>query len=59
MRWINSVLAEKGRGAHPDAYLGSHRLAEFPRACVVLYNRVAGEVWSYGDCRCLIGDELH
>ena len=59
LRQINSVLAEKGRGVHPDAYLDPHMLAEYPRACVVLYNNVAGEVWSYGDCQCLIGDELH
>ena len=59
MRRMNSVLAEKGRGVHPDAYLDSHRLAEFPRACVALYSCMAGEVYSYGYCRCLIGDELH
>ena len=28
-------------------------------ACVILFNSVAGEVWSYGDCQCRIGEELH
>ena len=28
-------------------------------ADMLLFNNVAGEVWSYGDCQCRIGEELH
>ena len=59
---LNCVLAERGREVYPSLYegaLSADRLAEYPRACVILFNSVAGEVWSYGDCQCIIGEELH
>ena len=59
---LNCVLAERGRKVYPSLYEGTpaaDRLAEYPRACVILFNSVAGEVWSYGDCRCRIGEKLH
>ena len=52
---LNNVLGEKVEEYRP----GPKALEEYPRACIVLYNTVAGEVWSYGDCQCRIGDELH
>ena len=55
-------MAERGREVYPSLYEGApaaDRLAEYPRACVILFNSVAGEVWSYGDCQCIIGEELH
>ena len=59
---LNCVLAERGREVYHSLYEGApaaDRLAEYPRACVILFNSVAGEVWSYGDCQCRIGEELH
>ena len=59
---LNCVLAERGREVYPSLYEGVpsvDRFAEYPRACVILFNSVAGEVWSYGDCQCRIGEELH
>ena len=59
---LNHVLAERGREVHPSLYEGvpsADRLAEYPRACVILFNSVAGEIWSYSDCQCRIGKELH
>ena len=59
---LNCVLAEQGRKVHPGLYEGAlpaDRLAEYPRACVILFNSVTGAVWSYGDCQCRIGEELH
>ena len=55
MRRLNSVLAIKCEEAHP----GPKAIEEYPRACVILYNSEAGEVWSCGDCHCRIGDEVH
>ena len=55
MSRLNKCLAEKTEETHP----GLKALQEYPRASVILYNSVAGEVWSYGDCQCRIGDELH
>lgn len=52
---LNNVLGKKVEEYCP----GPKALEEYPRACIVLYNTVAGEVWSYGDCQCRIGDELH
>ncbi len=52
---LNNILAEKTREFRP----GDLALEEYPRACVIVYNTVAGEVWSYGDCQCRIGEELH
>ena len=52
---LNNVLGEKVEEYRP----GPKALEEYPRACIVLYNTVAGEVWSYGDCQCRIGDERH
>ena len=59
---LNCVLAERGWEVYPSLYEGApsaDRLAEYPRACVILFNSVVGEVWSYGDCQCRIGEELH
>ena len=59
---LDCVLAERGREVYPSLYEGTpaaDRLAEYPHACVILFNSVAGEVWSYGDCQCRIGEELH
>ena len=55
MRRLNDILAEKVEEVRP----GPKALEEYPRACIVLYNAVAREVWSYGDCQCMIGGELH
>ena len=55
MRRLNSVLAIKCEEAHP----GPKAIEEYPRACIILYNSEAGEVWSCGDCHCRIGDEVH
>ena len=59
---LNCVLAERGRKVYPSLYVGApaaDRLAEYLRACVILFNGAAGEVWSYGDCQCIIDEELH
>ena len=32
---------------------------ELPRASVIVYNERFRQVWSYGDCQCLINDVLH
>ena len=55
IRRLNNILAEKIGEVHP----GRKAIEEYPRACIILYNSEAGEVWSYGDCRCRIGDEVH
>ena len=34
-------------------------LEEYPRACIILYNDKTKEIWSYGDCQCLINHELY
>ena len=47
MRTLNCVLAEKREEVHP----GSIAITEYPRACVILYNSKAREVWRYGDCQ--------
>ena len=59
---LNRVLAERGREVYSSLYeraLSTDRIAEHPRACVILSNSVAGEVWSYGDCQCIIGEALY
>lgn len=55
MRTLNCILAEKREEAHP----GSIAITEYPRACVILYNSKAREVWRYGDCQCMIGGKPH
>ena len=55
MRTLNCVLAEKREEVHP----GSIAITEYPRACIILYNSEAREVWRYGDCQCMIGGERH
>ena len=54
---MNCFLAKKREEIHP----GHLPIEEYPRACIILYNSVVGEVWSYGDCQCRIcglrGDE--
>ena len=52
---LNDVLAEKGEEVHP----GKKAIVEYPRASVILFNSEAGEVWSYGDCQCMIGGAWH
>ncbi|MBQ7919783.1 MAG: hypothetical protein IJ324_07590, partial [Lachnospiraceae bacterium] len=32
---------------------------EYPRASIILYNDIAKEVISYGDCQCSIGGAIH
>ena len=55
MRRLNRALAEKCEAVRP----GKPAIEEYPRACIILYNSTAGEVWSYGDCHCRIGEEVH
>ncbi len=31
---------------------------DYPRACLIIYNRFANEIWSYGDCQCMINGKL-
>lgn len=31
---------------------------EYPRASVIVYNDILKEIWSYGDCRCRIGESV-
>ncbi|MBQ7321726.1 MAG: hypothetical protein IJW99_06490 [Clostridia bacterium] len=32
---------------------------EYPRACVILYHDRTREIWSYGDCQCIVGGVCH
>lgn len=32
---------------------------EYPRASVIIYNDFYKEIWSYGDCQCMINQELY
>lgn len=59
MSRLNNALSESVKEIHLEIYTDPDALAEYPRASVILFNDVAGEVWSYGDCLCIIGDELH
>lgn len=34
------------------------RLEDWPRACLVLYNDYRHEVWSYGDCQCIVDGKV-
>lgn len=40
---------------------GNDRLdiRDYPRASVIIYNDAVKEVWSYGDCQCMIGGKLY
>ena len=29
------------------------------RDSIILYNSACSEVWSYGDCQCMVGRQLH
>ncbi len=35
------------------------RIEDYPRASVILYNNIYKEIWSYGDCQCLINNTLY
>lgn len=59
MSRLNNALSVSVKRIHPEIYMDPNALAKYPRASVILFNDVAGEVWSYGDCQCRIGDELH
>ena len=59
MSRLNNALSVSVKRIHPEIYTDPNALAEYPRVSVILFNDVAGEVWSYGDCLCMIGDELH
>ena len=43
-------LAEKGEAVHPEKM----QLRSI-RDSIILNNRACSEVWSYGDCRCMVG----
>lgn len=34
-------------------------LEEYPRAAIILYNDFYKEIWSYGDCQCIIDGKLY
>lgn len=34
-------------------------LEEYPRAAIILYNDFYKEIWSYGDCQCIIDGEIY
>ena len=59
MSRLNNALSVSVKRIHPEIYTDPNALAEYPRASIILFNDVAGEVWSYGDCLCIIVDELH
>ena len=58
MSRLNNALSVSVKRIHPEIYTDPNALAEYPRASIILFNDVAGEVWSYGDCQCRISDEL-
>lgn len=54
--YLNQALARAGQGrAH---ILREHR-EERLQAVIILYSRRRREVWSFGDCQCIIGHELY
>ena len=48
---LNQTL-QKAIQLHPEC-----SLKEMPRAAVIAYIADKREVWSYGDCRCIVGEE--
>lgn len=47
---LNNVLAEKGE----EVYAEKRQLRSI-RDSIILYNSACSEVWSYGDCQCMVG----
>lgn len=35
------------------------QIEDYPRASIIVYNNIYKEVWSYGDCQCLINHTLY
>ena len=52
---LSNALSDEAAKAHP----GPLDISEYPRAEVIIYNSACRKVWNYGDCRCIIGGELH
>ena len=50
MMRLNNVLAEKGE----EVYAEKRQLRSI-RDSIILYNSACSEVWSYGDCQCMVG----
>ena len=50
---LSAVLREK-RKLHPHC-----TREDWPRACVIAYSSVYRQVWSYGDCNCMINGSFH
>ena len=51
---LTSGLKENSEKFHKDL-----SFEEYPRACIIIYNNLYKEIWSYGDCQCIINGELH
>lgn len=65
-KWKPDSSAESFFNAVNDAFAEADRrenVAEDPkerlRACIILYNEACHEIWSYGDCQCLINNKLY
>ena len=50
---IDKTLSEKVKNQFGDL-----DITDYPRACLIAYNKSKNEVWSYGDCQCMINGKL-
>lgn len=51
---LSADLKNNSDKCHADIEYG-----EYPRAAVIVYNRKYNEIWSYGDCQCIINGTLY
>ena len=51
---LSMTLREKSEKCYNDI-----EYVEYPRAAVIVYNRLFNEIWSYGDCQCMINGTLY
>ena len=42
-----------------EKFYGNLEYTDYPRAAVIVYNSIYNEIWSYGDCKCMINGNLY
>lgn len=47
--FINNTIGKETRKLYPDL-----DLSQYPKAVMIVFNKLTKEIWSYGDCQCMV-----
>ena len=53
MKDLTKCIQQKTKEIYPDL---EHKY--YPRASFIIFNRIKGEIWNYGDCQCMVSGIL-